>query len=117
LTSEDLEAGLSFREACATLEQQHRARSRSWASWGDYDRKQFEHQCRAEQVPYPFSQRHTNAKTAFSRAEALPRKLGMKDALEYAGLPLEGHHHRGDDDAWNIAALVLRMLQHGAWPT
>jgi inhibitor of KinA sporulation pathway (predicted exonuclease) len=27
-----------------------------------------------------------------------------------SGLPLEGTHHRGDDDAWNIAALLADLL-------
>ncbi|NYD46543.1 inhibitor of KinA sporulation pathway (predicted exonuclease) [Actinomadura luteofluorescens] len=34
----------------------------------------------------------------------------MSGALHHAGLPLEGRHHSGADDAWNIAALVLRIL-------
>ncbi|MFE0930127.1 hypothetical protein ACFW4O_26560 [Streptomyces mutabilis] len=33
-----------------------------------------------------------------------------------AGLPLEGRHHRGVDDAWNIAALVLGLAERGSWP-
>lgn len=27
------------------------------------------------------------------------------------GLTLEGTHHRGDDDAWNIAALLAVLLK------
>jgi len=26
------------------------------------------------------------------------------------GLPLEGTHHRGGDDAWNIAAILSALL-------
>lgn len=114
LTAGDLRGGLSFAEACRVLGREHRAGSRPWASWGDYDRKQFERQCRASGVPSPFGARHTNAKAEFSRAHGLPRRLGMAQALEYAGLPLEGRHHRGDDDAWNIGALVLTLMGRGA---
>jgi inhibitor of KinA sporulation pathway (predicted exonuclease) len=35
--------------------------------------------------------------------------MGMARALTHAGIPLEGRHHNGADDAWNIAALVLRL--------
>ena len=35
----------------------------------------------------------------------------MDEALRLAGLPLEGTHHRGVDDAWNIAALLESMLR------
>ncbi|WP_245872727.1 hypothetical protein [Deinococcus planocerae] len=67
-------------------------------------------------MPYPFGTRHTNAKAEFSRTNGLSRKLGMAEALQYAGLPLEGRHHRGEDDAWNIGALVLSLLERGVWP-
>jgi inhibitor of KinA sporulation pathway (predicted exonuclease) len=40
----------------------------------------------------------------------------MAGALEFAGLPLEGRHHSGEDDAWNIAALVLGLAARGDWP-
>lgn len=48
-----------------------------------------------------------NAKRAFAEIRGPPRPAGMSTALEHAGLPLEGRHHRGVDDAWNIAALIL----------
>ncbi|MGO1052809.1 exonuclease domain-containing protein [Crossiella sp. CA198] len=65
---------------------------------------------------YPLSPRHTNAKAVFTTAFGLRRPAGMARALEIAGLPLQGRHHRGDDDSWNIAALVLCLLGRGAWP-
>ncbi|MFC3862567.1 hypothetical protein ACFOPQ_17525 [Deinococcus antarcticus] len=41
----------------------------------------------------------------------------MARALRHAGLPLEGSHHRGADDAWNIAALIGRLVRDRHWPT
>lgn len=114
LTGDDVAQGLTFHEACSVLEREHRSRSRPWASWGDYDRKQFARQCDATGVPYPFGSRHLNAKEAFASARGLRRKPGMAGALTLAGLPLEGRHHRGGDDAWNIAALVADLLRSGA---
>nr|WP_156001804.1 3'-5' exonuclease [Streptomonospora sp. PA3] len=116
LAPEQVERGAGFAEACRRLAAEHDARRRPWASWGDYDRKQFERQCRATAVPYPFGRRHTNAKAVFARARGLRTRPGMDRALEIAGLPLEGRHHRGADDAWNIAALVLALVREGAWP-
>jgi hypothetical protein len=40
----------------------------------------------------------------------------MAGALRAAGLPLEGRHHNGADDAWNIGALVLHLAERGNWP-
>ncbi|MQY09498.1 3'-5' exonuclease [Actinomadura macrotermitis] len=115
LTQEEVDAGLRFAEACALLGREHQAGSRPWASWGDYDRKQFERQCGGG-VRYPFGRSHTNAKAVFTEAHGLRRRPGMAQALRHAGLPLEGRHHSGADDAWNIGALVLEVLARGAWP-
>lgn len=116
LTQEEVDSGLGFAEACEVLAAGHRAGIRPWASWGDYDRHQFTRQCAAARVAYPFGQRHTNAKAVFTEARGLRKRPGMAQALVLAGLPLEGRHHRGEDDAWNIAALVLGLAARGAWP-
>ncbi|WP_141578045.1 3'-5' exonuclease [Actinomadura sp. WMMA1423] len=116
LTPAEVEGGVDFREACAVLEREHRSRFRAWASWGDYDRRQFERQCSDGRVSYPFGSRHTNAKRTFTDCFGLRRKPGMSAALEHAGLPLEGRHHSGADDAWNIGALVLEIAACESWP-
>jgi inhibitor of KinA sporulation pathway (predicted exonuclease) len=115
LTQEEVDAGIGFAEACTVLTDRHQASSRLWASWGDYDRKQFERQCAAAEVQYPFASRHVNAKALFAETHDRQRPLGMARALSYAGLPLDGRHHSGADDAWNIAALVLHLMDAGAW--
>lgn len=116
LTGQDVERGVSFAEACRLLAAEHRAGARPWASWGDYDRHQFTRQCQATRAPYPFGRCHTNAKAVFAEAHGLRKRPGMAQALRIAGLPLEGRHHRGEDDAWNIAALVLHLAGRGSWP-
>ncbi|MET8980216.1 3'-5' exonuclease [Streptomyces sp. NPDC004539] len=117
LTQREVDGGVTFAEACRRLAAEHHAGSRPWASWGDYDRLQFTRQCRATRTPYPFGRRHTNAKAAFTDAHGLRKRPGMAQALQIAGLPLEGRHHSGEDDAWNIAALVLHLAERDAWPT
>jgi inhibitor of KinA sporulation pathway (predicted exonuclease) len=116
LTQAEVDGGVSFAAACRTLAAEHQAGARPWASWGDYDRKQFLRQCQATRTAYPFGSRHTNAKAAFTTAHGLRKRPGMAEALRIAGLPLEGRHHRGEDDAWNIAALILAMNSEDRWP-
>jgi inhibitor of KinA sporulation pathway (predicted exonuclease) len=116
LTQEEVDTGVEFAEACRILLDEHRSDSRPWASWGDYDRHQFERQCKATGVRYPFGRRHTNVKRVFTEARGLRRRPGMAEALEIAGFPLEGRHHSGADDAWNIASLVIDLAEKGAWP-
>ncbi|MFH8616786.1 exonuclease domain-containing protein [Streptomyces sp. NPDC017979] len=119
LTQDEVARGVSFAEACRILVEEHGAGRRPWASWGDYDRRQFARQARADSVTYPFGypveRLHTNAKAVFTEAYGLRRRPGMAQALQIAGLPLEGRHHRGEDDAWNIAALVLDLVERDAW--
>ncbi|MFF8813551.1 exonuclease domain-containing protein [Streptomyces pactum] len=116
LTQQEVDRGVTFAEACRLLADEHRAGARPWVSWGDYDRHQFTRQCQAARVPYPFGRHHTNAKAVFTGAYGLRKRPGMAQALQIAGLRLEGRHHRGEDDAWNIAALVLHLGERGAWP-
>jgi inhibitor of KinA sporulation pathway (predicted exonuclease) len=68
-------------------------------------------------VDYPLGEVHVNAKAVFTGARGLRRRPGMAKALELAGLPLEGRHHSGADDAWNIAGIVLQLVEAGDWPT
>jgi inhibitor of KinA sporulation pathway (predicted exonuclease) len=35
----------------------------------------------------------------------------MPQALEMLGIKLEGTHHRGHDDAWNIAGILTMLLE------
>lgn len=111
LTQEQVDTGVSFAEACQKLRKEYLGRERTWASYGDYDRRQFERQCRSRKIGFPFGVTHLNVKNLFALQQALPREVGMAHALEILGLPLEGTHHRGDDDAWNIALILHHLLK------
>jgi inhibitor of KinA sporulation pathway (predicted exonuclease) len=110
LTQEQVDRGVSFKEACAILKNEYLTRERVWASFGDYDRKQFEKQCQARGIGYPFGPRHINVKTFFALIYNLSQEVGMAEALHISHLRLEGTHHRGSDDAWNIAAILSDLL-------
>jgi inhibitor of KinA sporulation pathway (predicted exonuclease) len=110
LTPDQVAGGVSFAEVCSELAARLRTRERPWASWGDFDRVLFEAQCAREDVPYPFGATHLNVKNLYALARALPQEIGMMEALRADGVPHEGTHHRGHDDAWNIAALLARLL-------
>lgn len=111
LTQQQVDGGISFAEACDVLQGTYRTKDRLWASYGDYDRRQFERQCQARGVAYPFGPGHLNVKTLFAIIHALPREVGMDAALERLGLPLDGTHHRAGDDAWNIALILASLIR------
>jgi inhibitor of KinA sporulation pathway (predicted exonuclease) len=87
----------------------------SLCSWGAYDLSQFEVDCRRHSIPFPdsFSAHHLNLKRLFQERRGARKPGGMRQALSILGIPLEGQHHRGIDDARNIAK-IARLLLEGA---
>ena len=112
ITQQMVDHGMSFARACTILREEYASKERVWASYGDYDRRAFERQCREFQVEYPFGVRHLNIKTLFALVHATRYEPGMAEALRIMQLPLEGTHHRGGDDAWNIAGILSVLLKH-----
>lgn len=105
------EKGIPFADACDLLQKQYKSRQRVWASYGNYDRQHFMEQCQLEGVVYPFNESHINIKNLFALMHKLPREVGMVEALKLLGMPLEGTHHRGKDDAWNSAGILAALLR------
>lgn len=63
-------------------------------------------------VDYPLSDGHINVKTLFGQLHPTVRKsVGMARALSALNFTLEGTHHRGVDDARNIAKILYWCLQ------
>lgn len=110
LTQAQVDQGISFVEACQRLQENYLSRQRVWASYGEYDKKQFQKQCQLWKIPYPFHSRHINVKTLFAIVHSLPEEIGMLQALSLLNLPLQGTHHRGIDDAVNIGKILAKLL-------
>ena len=106
------EEGISFKEACAILRKEYQSQSRSWASYGAYDLKHFQRQCAELGVGYPFGPSHINVKTLFALKRKMNHETGMAGALDGLSIPLEGTHHRGVDDANNIAKILHWILNN-----
>jgi inhibitor of KinA sporulation pathway (predicted exonuclease) len=113
LTQAQVNGGVSFDHACRILRRKFQARDRTWASYGDYDRRLFEKQCQGLNITYPFGSTHINIKNLVALFCGLPREIGMLQAMSLLDLPVEGTHHRGVDDAWNTGLLLAKLiLQH-----
>lgn len=104
------EAG-SLADAVTTLKSDFHSKDRLWASWGDYDRRQFERVCKNQNVGYPFGPSHLNVKSLFAAAIGSRHEMGLDGAYKRLDLTMEGTHHRGDDDAWNIAGILCCLLE------
>ncbi|AGC76804.1 inhibitor of KinA sporulation pathway (predicted exonuclease) [Nonlabens dokdonensis] len=104
--------GVSFKEACTQLREEYHAHHYTWASYGAYDLNMMKKQCKMRGMEYPLAQNHINVKTLFSEVKGLKGKVGMKGALGILNFPLEGTHHRGVDDANNIAKILDWCLKN-----
>jgi len=113
LTQAQVEQGLLFAEACQSLQQRYRTRQRTWASYGDYDRRQFERQCQRDAVASPFGPTHLNIKNLFALVYQLESEVSLAKALALCGQRFVGTPHRGVDDAWHVAGLLVQLLRCG----
>jgi inhibitor of KinA sporulation pathway (predicted exonuclease) len=77
-----------------------------WGSWGDYDLHQLQQDCDFHRLPNPIGAPHRNIKQLFAQSQGLSKKPGLGEAVRLAGLEFAGTHHRGIDDARNIARLM-----------
>jgi inhibitor of KinA sporulation pathway (predicted exonuclease) len=111
LTPADVADAGDLAAAARVLKKEYQSQERLWASWGDYDRRQFERNCRDLGVGYPFGLGHLNVKTLFAVALGDPREMGLDAAFARLGLAMEGTHHRGADDAWNVAGILCQLLK------
>jgi inhibitor of KinA sporulation pathway (predicted exonuclease) len=110
ITQSNVAGAPPFREALEAMKEWTYAVGDSlFCSWGDYDRNQFVQDCEFHRVAYPFRSAHLNLKAEFARALSRKKKLGIAEAVRHLGIEFEGSHHRGLDDARNIARIVRRV--------
>jgi inhibitor of KinA sporulation pathway (predicted exonuclease) len=110
ITQADVDGAIKFPEAMANLTDWMQEYPRNiFCSWGNYDKKQFQQDCNYHQIDYPFGTSHINIKEKFSEFIGTSKGYGMAKALEYLGFELKGIHHRGIDDAHNIARIYRHI--------
>ncbi|NHN76465.1 exonuclease [Azotobacter chroococcum] len=85
----------------------HRPRLAGWTSWGDYDRRQLEQEWRRHGLASSLATApHINLKQRFADTRQLKRAVGLKAALQLAGMSFQGQQHRALEDARNTARLL-----------
>ena len=112
IRQEDVDQAMCFPEAIDALHaflKAHREPDQApalFCSWGAYDRRQLTQDAALHRCALPLGEEYLNLKTLFSERLRLRRRFGMACALKRVGLTLQGVHHRGIDDARNIARLL-----------
>ncbi len=111
LTQEKVDQGIFYQDSINLLKRRYDSENRTMLSWGDYDRKMFERNCRDYDVRYPFGPRHINLKNTFTVLMGLDHEPSVEAALKLLGMNFEGTQHRGDDDSKNIAKIFIHTLK------
>lgn len=108
LTQFDVDAGLTYAQAMQALaEFAARYPNREWASWGVGDLRSIEFDCAKHGVENPLKNwTHRNLKKEFVKARRIKPEMGLKKALEIAGLEPDGSHHSALPDALNTAKFL-----------
>ena len=109
---EVVDKGEDFKDVCNKIQTVYGTESRIWASFGEYDKNQFRKCCNLFNLKYPFSDIHWNIKSMASVFYNWP-EMGMDNLLKKLNMKLEGTHHRGVDDAYNSAKILIDILKKG----
>ncbi len=110
ITQEQIDAAEDFTTVFSEFIEWAGTEEYTLCSWGAYDRNQFRVDCRRHKIPFPEEfESHINIKKMFCELKNI-KPCGMKRALNIIGIPLRGTHHRGIDDARNIAMIAKSIF-------
>jgi inhibitor of KinA sporulation pathway (predicted exonuclease) len=119
-TQEDVNGGADIGDTLNAISKDYGITNEHiWFSYGEYDRIKLGSDGKASvgglygitRWHNPFAQaRYNNVKTLFALQLRLGKEVGMDKAINMIGETLEGRHHNGADDAWNIAKIVRKVL-------
>ncbi|HMO38322.1 MAG TPA: 3'-5' exonuclease [Saprospiraceae bacterium] len=79
-------------------------------SWGSFDKKMLINDCQLYDMEYDWVEPHINLKQQYREIKRLPQSKGLKSALTAEGFEFIGTHHRGIDDAQNLARIFAKYL-------
>ncbi|PCI32082.1 MAG: exonuclease [Elusimicrobia bacterium] len=112
ITQPDIDNALLFPDAFEKFLEWVGDGPHRFCSWGAYDLKQFRVDCDRNNIPMPdWLEPHVNLRRMFSAKREIPSTT-MIQALEILNIPLSGQHHRGIDDARNIAKIAKIILPY-----
>lgn len=117
ITQEMVDDGASFKEALEKFIDWISAFGDDYVvcSWGHYDRVQFTNDCNLHQLDIGWLENHISLKHQYAKIKKLKRPIGMKVALKKESIMLEGVHHRGIDDAKNIAKIFTKYYNNWSY--
>ncbi|MFC5403118.1 exonuclease domain-containing protein [Cohnella soli] len=79
-------------------------------SWGFYDKSQLKKDCELHNIKTDWLRKHISIKHQHGKSIGVDKGVGMERVLQMLNIPLIGTHHRGIDDARNIAKIFVEIF-------
>lgn len=109
ITQEQVDSGPRFPDAIRNF-CEWAGDDAEFLSWGIYDKKQLEKDAKCFGMDASFISNHRNIKEEYQLIKGLSRAVSVVTALEMEKIKFKGLHHRGMDDARNIAQIFLKVI-------
>jgi inhibitor of KinA sporulation pathway (predicted exonuclease) len=105
--------GVTFAEGCRRLSAKNGTQNRLLVTDSNGDVTGLRAQCALMGVTYPFGEDHMNVSTMFTLVTGQTRNLSLEEKLKLLGMAFEGTPHRAGSDSFNIARLLLALVEMG----
>jgi 3'-5' exoribonuclease 1 len=79
-------------------------------SWGNFDKTQLIKDCELHGLETDWLEAHINLKEQYRQIRGMNKGCGLKRAVLQEGFEFEGTHHRGIDDAFNLAKVFGKLF-------
>jgi inhibitor of KinA sporulation pathway (predicted exonuclease) len=110
ITQEDVDTAPGFSQAIYKFKEWIGENEQYYlCSWGFYDKSQLKKDCELHKLDTEWLKKHISIKHQHGKIIGVEKGIGMERALKMLDLPLEGIHHRGIDDAKNIAKIFVKI--------
>jgi 3'-5' exoribonuclease 1 len=107
----------AFCQELTSIRQQDVDRANTFAdedyllcSWGSFDKKMLIQDSLLHKMETEWAEPHINLKQQYTDLKRLRKPCGLKAAVEREGFDFTGAHHRGIDDAVNLAKIFVKFL-------
>lgn len=119
IQQEDIDSAPNFLEATSRFKEWFSCDKEPYVlcSWGFYDKSQLKSDSEIHGLDTKWVDHHISLKHQYQYLKNLRRGIGMKRALENEGFRLDGTHHRGIDDAKNIAKIFIKYFDLWEMPS
>jgi len=111
LTQADVDKGIDAADAYEKLWSKYHTGEKLVACWGTWDFDHIKREVNDKSLRNPIGILRLDVKSFYAFVKGLDKGTGMMEALDQLKIKHEGKHHRGNDDAYNIAKILGELVK------